>query len=151
MAAHEALGKTLGVSVAPITVRVHESLESFRQATGRPWWVSGVAEGTSIDLMPVALLAQRDGVESALRTAVAELLVAPALTGRPRWVRVGAARYFARDGARPAADPRRPLRCPSDAELTLAISAVAQREAETRAEACFTREYARTRNWRAVR
>jgi stage II sporulation protein D len=150
-AAHEALGKTLGVSVAPITVRVHASLESFRQATGQPWWVSSVAEGTSIDLVPAALLAQRDGVESALRAAVAELLVAPALTGRPRWVRVGAARYFARDGARAAPDPRQSPRCPSDAELTLAISAVAQREAEVRAEACFAREYARTRNWRVVR
>ena len=151
IAAHEALGKTLGVSVAPMTVRVHQSLESFRQATGQPWWVSSVAEGTSIDLMPAALLAQRDGVDAALRRAVAELLVAPALAGRPRWVRVGAARYFARDGARPASNPRQPPRCPSDAELTLAISAVAQREAETRAEACFTREYARTRNWRLVR
>jgi stage II sporulation protein D len=149
--AHETLGTTLGVSVAPITVRVHESLESFRQATGRPWWVSGLAEGTAIDLVPAALLAQRDGVEAAIRTAVAELLVAPALDGRARWVRVGAARYFARSGGGPDADSRQSVRCPSDAELTLAISATAQREAEVRAEACFAREYARTRNWRTVR
>jgi stage II sporulation protein D len=149
--AHEALGTTLGVSVAPITVRVHESLESFRQATGRPWWVSSLAEGTAIDLVPAALLAQRDGVEAAIRTAVAELLVAAALDGRARWVRVGAARYFARSGGGPDADSRQSVRCPSDAELTLAISATAQREAEVRAEGCFAREYARTRNWRTVR
>lgn len=149
--AHETLGTTLGVSVAPITVRVHESLESFRQATGRPWWVSSRAEGTAIDLVPTALLAQRDGVEAAIRTAVAELLVASALDGRARWVRVGAARYFARSGGGPDADSRQSVRCPSDAELTLAISATAQREAEVRAEACFAREYARTRNWRTVR
>lgn len=149
--AHEALGQTLGISVAPMTVRVHESLESFRQATGQPWWVSSVAEGTAIDLMPAALLAQRDGFETALRTAVAELLVSQALSGRPRWVRVGAARYFGRSGPRAAPDERTASRCPSDAELTLAISAVAQREAEARAEACFARAYARTRNWRAVR
>ena len=35
--AHEDLANVLGTSVAPITVRVHESLESFRLATGRPW------------------------------------------------------------------------------------------------------------------
>jgi stage II sporulation protein D len=151
VAAHEALGRTLGVSMAPISVRVHGSIESFRLATGRPWWVGGVAEGTAIDLVPVALLAQRDGVEPAIRAAVAELLVAPALAGRPRWVRVGAARYFARaPGAAPAGEPR-DVRCPSDAELDLAISATAQREAETRAEVCFARAYVKTRDWRAVR
>ena len=148
--AHEDLAKTLGVSVAPITVRVHESLESFRQATGRPWWVSSISEGTAIDLVPAALLAQRDGFETALRTAVAELLVSQALAGRPAWVRVGAARYFARE-PRPAAATREAPRCPSDAELTLAISASAQREAEARAERCFARAYARTRDWRAIR
>ncbi|MBI2188541.1 MAG: SpoIID/LytB domain-containing protein [Acidobacteria bacterium] len=150
-AAHDALGRTLGVSVAPMTLRIHASLESFRQATGRPWWVSSVADGTSIDLVPAPLLAQREGVESAIRTAVAELLVAPALAERPRWVRVGAARYFARGSAPPAADARRDIRCPSDAELTLAISAPAQRDAEARAEACFARAYARTREWKSVR
>ncbi|MBI3048424.1 MAG: SpoIID/LytB domain-containing protein [Acidobacteria bacterium] len=149
--AHEALGKTLGVSVAPITVRIHESLESFRQATGRPWWVSSVSDRTSIDLVPAALLAQRDGLERALRTAVAELLIAPALNDRPLWVRVGAARYFGREDPRAPADAFPGLRCPADAELTLAISAAAQREAEARAEACFARGYARTRDWRTVR
>lgn len=150
-AVHDSLSARLGVSLAPVTVRVHESLESFRRATGRPWWVSSVSEGTSIDLAPAALLAQRDGVEAALRTAVAELLVAPALAGRPRWVRVGAARYFARDPAGARADAGREVRCPADAELTLAVSAAAQREAEARAEACFARAYARTGDWRTVR
>ena len=149
--AHEDLANVLGASVAPITVRVHESLESFRLATGRPWWVRSVSEGTSIDLVPVALLVQPDGFDAALRIAVAELLVSEGLRGRPVWVRAGAARYFARNTPRtaPAAADREP--CPSDAELTLAISASAQRAAEARAEACFAREYARTRDWRAVR
>jgi SpoIID/LytB domain protein len=149
--AHDDLAKVLGTSIAPLTIRVHDSLESFRLATGRPWWVSSVSEGTSIDLVPPALLAQRDGFEPALRIAVAELLVSEALRGRPLWIRIGAARYF----GRLAPDPGRPdgsrQRCPSDAELTLAISAAAQRDAEARAEACFAREYARTRDWRGVR
>ena len=152
--AHDDLAAVLGTSIAPLTVRVHESLESFRLATGRPWWVSSVSDGTSIDLVPAALLAQRDGFEAALRIAVAELLVADALKGRPAWVRVGAARYFAR--VRPVPGDGAPRtggrdRCPADAELTLAISAPAQRDAEARAEACFAREYARTKDWRAVR
>ena len=41
--AHADMGSALGVSIAPITVRVHESVESFRKATGRPWWASSVA------------------------------------------------------------------------------------------------------------
>jgi hypothetical protein len=146
---HDDLAKLLGTSVAPLTVRVHESLESFRAATARPWWVSSVAKDTSIDLVPAALLAQRDGMDVTLRTAVAEVLVSAVLRGRPSWVRVGAARYFGRQGDVPKTVP--PAECPSDAELDLAVSPAAQRDAEARAEACFAREYARTGDWRTVR
>lgn len=148
--AHTELSKELGTSVAPISIQLHDSLESFRLATGRPWWVSAVASGTSIDLAPASVLTQRDGVEAALRTAVAELLVAEPLAGRPAWVRVGAARYFGRPAPRPAPPAVRP-RCPSDAELTLAVSVTAQRDAEARAEACFARAYAASGDWRTVR
>ena len=124
-------------------------MESFRLATGRPWWVGVVAGGTSIELAPTPVLAQREGIDAAVRLGVAQLLVAGPLAARPEWVRVGAARYFAGTGvaARPAPDER----CPSDAELTLAISAAAQRDADARAEACFARALSRTRDWRAVR
>jgi len=148
-AAREDLARTLGTSVLAMTIRLHETLDSFRLATNRPWWVSDVAEGTAIDLAPAAVLAQRGGLEASVRLAVAELLVAGPLAGRAEWVRVGAARYFAqRTAARPVSSR---TECPSDAELLLAVSATAQREAETRAEACFARELARTGDWRAVR
>jgi hypothetical protein len=148
-AAREDLTRTLGTSVPAMTIRLHETLDSFRLATNRPWWVSDVAEGTAIDLAPAAVLAQRGGLEASVRLAVAELLVAGPLAGRAEWVRVGAARYFAqRTAARPVSSR---TECPSDAELLLAVSATAQREAETRAEACFAREVARTGDWRAVR
>jgi stage II sporulation protein D (peptidoglycan lytic transglycosylase) len=148
--AHDELARSLGVSVLPITVRLHDTLDSFRLATNRPWWVSEVAEGTAVDLAPVAVLAQRGGLEVSVRTAVAELLVAGPLAGRPAWVRVGAARYFTeRAPAAPSASSR--TRCPSDAELLLAVSAPAQREAERRAEACFARELTKTGDWRLVR
>ena len=148
-AAREDLTRTLGTSVPAMTIRLHETLDGFRLATNRPWWVSDVAEGTAIDLAPAAVLAQRGGLEASVRLAVAELLVAGPLAGRAEWVRVGAARYFAqRTAARPVSSR---TECPSDAELLLAVSATAQREAETRAEACFAREVARTGDWRAVR
>jgi stage II sporulation protein D len=148
--AHEDLARTLGTSALPMTIRLHDTLDSFRLATNRPWWVSEVAEGTLIDLAPAAVLAQRGGIEASVRMAVAELLVAGPLAGRSVWVRIGAARYFAvgRTAAR-AASSR--TRCPSDAELLLAVSAPAQRDAETRAEGCFTRALETTKDWRAVR
>ena len=136
--------------MTPITIELHESLDRFRDVTGRPWWVSAVASGTAIDLAPAAVLEQRGGVEPVLRQAIAELFVAPALANRPVWVKVGAARYFAQTKATTASASGK-LRCPSDAELTLAISAVAQREAEGRAEACFARAVAQTHDWRTVR
>ena len=152
--AHTDLSKVLGTSIAPITVELHESIESFRRATGKPWWVSVVASGTSIDLAPAPVLMQREGIDVAIRQGVAELLVSGPLAGRPAWVRVGAARYFAgaEAGTPQAAARRAPQeRCPSDAELTLAISAPAQREAEMRAEACFAAALLRTHDWREVR
>ena len=151
---HAALTKTLGLPAAAIDVHLHETLDSFRAATGSSWWVSAVASGSSVDLAPVAALVQRGGVEPALRVAIAESLIAPALANRPAWVRVGGARYFARalDGtAAPGAGARDRVRCPADAELTFAISAGAQREAESRAEACFARAFAQTKDWRMVR
>jgi len=147
--AHESLSKTLGTSVLPITVRLHPTLDSFRLATNRPWWVSEVADRSAIDLAPAPVLEARGGVDASVRVAVAELLVSGPLTGRPAWVRVGAARYFSGSAATEAASSK--TRCPSDAELLLAVSAPAQREAETRAEACFAREVAKTKDWRAVR
>jgi hypothetical protein len=145
----ESLSRTLGASAGGVTVELHSTIDGFRYETGRPWWVSAAVKGTTIDLAPAPLLAQRDGVETTLRTAMAELLVAPTLTDRPVWVRVGAARYFAR--SEPPGAASRDVKCPADAELTMALSASAQREAESRAERCFARELAKTGDWRTVR
>ena len=80
---------------------------------------------------------------------MAELLVSPSLADRPAWVRVGAARYFAR--SEPHGAVNRDVKCPANAELTMALSASAQRDAESRAERCFARELAKTGDWRSVR
>jgi stage II sporulation protein D (peptidoglycan lytic transglycosylase) len=147
--AHESLSKTLGTSVMPVTIELHDTLDSFRYETGRPWWVSAAVTGSTVDLAPAPLLIQREGVEMTVRTAMAELLVSSALADRPLWTRVGAARYFARP-SRPAT-PSKPVSCPVDAELRMAVSYTAQREAEQRAERCFADALARVGDWKAVR
>jgi stage II sporulation protein D len=149
IAARDSLTRTLGVTAPSVTVELHQSLDQFRLEVRRPWWVSSAVTGTTIDLAPAALLAQRDGIESTVRTAMAELLMSTTLGDRPAWVRVGGARYFS-SSTRPAAPPSE-TSCPADAELTLALSAVAQREAEARAVQCFARAMARTGDWRLVK
>jgi hypothetical protein len=150
IAARDSLSRSLGTTATnQVTVELHESLDKFRLEVRRPWWVSAAVTGTTIDLAPAALLAQREGIETTLRTAMAELLMSTAFTERPAWVRVGGARYFAA-AVRPAA-PARAVSCPADAELTLALSAVAQREAEARAVQCFARAIERTGDWRLVK
>jgi SpoIID/LytB domain protein len=145
----ESLSRTLGASADGVTVELHTTIDGFRYETGRPWWVSAAVKGRTIDLAPAQLLSQRDGVETTLRTAMAELLVAPTLSDRPAWVRVGAARYYSR--SEPPGPVRSDVKCPADAELMMALSASAQRDAESRAERCFARELAKTGDWRSVR
>ena len=115
-----------------LALRVRESLSNVLGALGRrrspsnftarwtgfatrpagPWWVSAAVKGTTIDLAPAPLLAQRDGIEATLRTAMAELMVSPALADRPAWVRVGAARYFSKPT--PPAAPSRDVDLPGE-------------------------------------
>lgn len=150
--AHAALAKALGVTAAPVSIELHQSLDAFRAATGAPWWATAVTDGSRIDVAPAGVLAQQGGIELAVRLGIAEALVRPHLDDERVWVRVGAARYFARaDMGSPVAAPSGRIRCPADAELTLAISAAAQRDAEARAEACFARAYAESGDWRRVR
>jgi len=146
--ARESLTRALGTSAVPVTVELHDTLDQFRLEVRRPWWVSAAVTGSTIDLAPAALLAQREGIEATVRTAMAELMMAATLADRPAWVRVGGARYFG-SASRPET-PSANVSCPADAELTLALSAVAQREAESRAVKCFARALAKTGDWKAV-
>jgi hypothetical protein len=47
--AQEAMARVLGVTVTPITVDAHDTVEGFRQATGKPWWVSASVNGGIVD------------------------------------------------------------------------------------------------------
>jgi SpoIID/LytB domain protein len=162
--ARDTVAAALGLAPVPVVVEVYDTSEAFRRATGQPWWVAFDQRAASIALGPTSL-ADADTLDAALRAAMAERLMAQALAGRPVWVRVGGGRYVARvvgqtpagvvpKLAAPARAPepgRRSQVCPADAELRLAVSAAAQREAEVRAEACFVRAFQTVRDWREVR
>jgi hypothetical protein len=148
LSARDEMAAALGVTPpARFTIEIFESVDAFRHATGRPWWITTVVEPGAILLPPASVLAQREGLEAAIRRGLAEVFTAPVLGTRPAWVQVGAARYFARRD-RAASIPH--VKCPTEAELTLAISAAAHGDAERRAEACFARAMAAKRDWRAI-
>lgn len=144
------IAKVTGVQPANLRVTVHPSVDSFGRATGQPWWVSGATEGSSIDLLPLTVLRQQGQLDRTVRHEVAHALLDGALAKRPRWVREGAAAYFATPAATRQGRPDR-VACPSDIELLRPISAGAQRDAYARAEACFAREMAEGRRWDQVR
>ena len=153
------IAKLTGVPPANLRVTVHPSVESFGRATGQPWWVSGATDGTSIDLLPIAMLRQQGQVDRTVRHEVAHALLDGALAKRPMWVREGAAAYFAAPGTGTGPGTRHEARgtkpdrvpCPSDIELLRPISAGAQRDAYARAEACYAREMAEGKRWDQVR
>jgi SpoIID/LytB domain protein len=134
---------------AEIAVTVHPSVEAFTRATGQPWWVSGSTDGVQIDLVPVSVMRQRGLFERTLRHEVAHVLLDVALREKALWVREGAAFYFAEPDA--TADLSVRGGCPDDEQLLRPMSAGAHRNALARADACFRREIARGRDWRAVR
>jgi stage II sporulation protein D len=149
------LTRTTGIA-APAQLRVvfHPSPEGFRRETGEPWWSAARTRGTRIDLLPVPVLRSRGTVESVVKHELAHVLTDVHLAGRPMWVREGVAMHFA--GERPPASlldgevPRR-VRCPSDDELSRAVSAAAARDAYARAAACVARAIVEGRDWRALR
>lgn len=149
-AARDDIAARAGVTApASIRVTVHPTVDAFARATGQPWWVSGASDGRSIDLLPLTVLRQRGIDQRTVRHEVAHVLLDSALADRPLWVREGAAFYF----AAPAEERDTPARvpCPRDEEFLRPVSAGTHRSAYARAEACFRRAVAETRDWRKVR
>lgn len=140
---------TGAIPPARLRVTVHPTVDSFGRATGQPWWVSGATDGAAIDLLPLTTLKQQGQLERTLRHEVAHALLDGALSSRPMWVREGAAAYFASPPASRTAPAR--VTCPKDVELLRPISAGAQREAYSRAEACFAKAIADGKRWDQVR
>jgi len=153
---------------AVLTVTVHPSVEAFGRATGQPWWVGGATRGQNIALLPPRLLRQRGDAVRTIRHEVAHALLDDRLAGRPLWVREGLAIHFstaegsapmsgaaasARAGSPPGAAAARSARppCPTDREISQAVSAGAQREAYARAERCVADALARGTAWQALK
>jgi SpoIID/LytB domain protein len=140
---------TGAIPPARLRVTVHPSVDSFGRATGQPWWVSGATDGAEIDLLPLTTLKQQGQLERTVRHEVAHALLDAALSKRPMWVREGAAAYFATPPA--SRTPASRVDCPKDAELLRPISAGAQREAYSRAEACFAKGIADGKRWDQIK
>ena len=140
---------TGAIPPARLRITVHPSADSFGRATGQPWWVSGATEGAAIDLLPLTTLKQQGQLDRTVRHEVAHALLDGALSKRPLWVREGAAAYFASPSA--SRTPAARVTCPKDAELLRPVSAGAQREAYSRAEACFANAIGDGKRWDEVR
>ena len=148
------LRRTLGVSPPRLTLRFHPTVDSFERATRAPWFASGALVNGEIHLLPPAVLRERGVLERTLRRELVHVMTDQALAGRPRWVRDGAAIYFADDeagrGAVAAPDTSR-LSCPVEAELVRPLSVGALTNAYARARSCFVRDLAKRKSWRDIK
>jgi len=139
----------------PASIRLvfHPTVESYCRQTKLAWWTAAATGADRIDLLPLAVLQERRIVERTLRHEIAHVLTAPSLTGRPAWVKEGAAIYLSGEQVDPpAAAPRNAaVACPADEELLRSESAASLHDAYARAAACFTARIAAGKKWNEVR
>jgi len=133
----------------------HPTAESFTRATGEPWWSAASTVGSRVDVQPLGALRDRGELESTIAHEAGHLVTGPSLAGRARWVQEGAAMFAAgtitsMEIAAARGLGRAPV-CPSDPQLTRAASAVAARDAYTRARQCYARALAADLRWDEIR
>ena len=156
--ARDRVARQLGVAVpGRIALRFHPTVESYQRASGQPWFTASATVNSEMHFVPLTVLRDRGVLERTVHHELVHLLTAPALAGRPRWVREGAASYFAGEGAPDAdASGRKPwpgprVSCPADDELLRPVSPGALSIASRRAAACFAREMASGKKWSEVK
>lgn len=143
------LAEVLHMTLLPaMSVQVHGTADEFEKATGRHWFTFGAVAGGALHLMPIDQLQSRGVLDRVVRREVVHAMIDEPLRRRPRWVRDGAALYFADPSA---GDPDLRGPCPSDEDLDQPVSAGALGQAYARARACFARQVAAGRDWREVR
>jgi hypothetical protein len=143
------LSKTLAVSPpARLAATFHASAGEYERASGHAWYTSGAAVDGMLHFLPVGVLRDRGVLERTVRRGLVAQMTAPALDGRPLWVREGIAGYFA-DPQASLPEARTP--CPTDVELARPVSAGALLDASSRARACVARQVSGGRSWREVR
>jgi SpoIID/LytB domain protein len=156
--ARDELARTLGVAAPPrLRLRFHPTTDAFEQATGRAWFTSATIVDGEMHLLPLATLRARGVLERTIRHELVHLMTDSVLAARPRWVREGAAVYFAGEQPRPVPQQRPAFRpppkasCPADVELQQPVSVGALANAYARARACFARELQSGKSWREIR
>lgn len=143
-----ALIGVLGVpAAARISVRFHPTTDAYEAATGQPWFSLGTTSGADLHFVPLTVLRDRGVLERAIRHQLVHVLADAAFTGRPLWVREGAAIHFA-EGVN---GPGNRGACPLDAEFARPASPGALGDVNARARACFERQLSSGRVWRDIR
>jgi stage II sporulation protein D len=160
--ARDELGRALGVT-APghVTLRFHPTADDFERVTGRAWFTSGAVVNGELHLLPLAVLRERGMLDRTIRRELVHLMTEAILSGRPLWVREGAAIYFGdrltapgpTDAAqqRPSFRPEPRASCPDDNELLRPVSVGALSNAYARARTCFEKEIRAGKSWREIR
>lgn len=135
-----------------LTVVFHPTVESYGRATRQPWWTSGAASLSRVDLIPADILRRRGTLEETLRHELAHVMTADRLYGRPIWVKEAIAMRLAAEGriTQPPAEGAShsaPSHCPSDAEWGAIRSAAALERAYKLAAGCLASQLAAGRRW----
>jgi len=82
-----------------INIRAYPDLDTFRNATGEPGWVSAQTSGSQIDLQPITILQSRGVLPSTLRHELLHVLIeTQAQPGLPVWFREGLAAVLSESG-----------------------------------------------------
>jgi SpoIID/LytB domain protein len=157
--ARDELAAKLGVAApVSVTLRFHPTTDDYERATGQPWFTSATVVANELHLLPLAVLRERGVLERTLRHELVHIMTDSALANRPRWVREGAAIYFAGEQTipgevvqRPAFKPPPRASCPDDNELLRPVSVGALSNAYARARACFAKQIQAGRSWKDVR
>jgi stage II sporulation protein D len=160
------LGRTMDVAPpSGLAIVFHPTGESYRRATGRPWWTSAATmierDKTTIHLVPLGALRSGGRLTAALRHELVHALAGPLLRTRPLWVQEGIAAHFAGDAdsrSRASAAPRAnalsasapDAACPDDQTFRQARDRAATDRAYRAASACVTRALAAGTAWRDI-
>ncbi len=139
---------TLGVpTTARVLVRFHPTVDAFEAATKQPWFTLGAVVGSELHFVPIAVLRSGGILERNIRRQLVHALADGAFSGRPMWVREGAALHFSDEGNGPGNRGA----CPLDSEFARPSSPGALTDIYARARACFERQLSTGRRWQDVR
>lgn len=119
----------------------HDSVESYRRATGQPWWTAASTSGTESHFIPLSALRRQGQLARTMTHELAHAVVGDRLAGQPLWVVEGAAMYLGGELGTGTGDTGRIAHsCPSDAEVRRAASRDEARQVHARIAACFATE-----------